>query len=88
MARVRKIGHPKHKKKPQRKAHAYSILQEDPSFCYLCAKAGDNLPQRTEEHHIFFGTGQRDKSEAQGLDRKSTRRNSSHPTTSRMPSSA
>ena len=67
MARVRKIGHPKHKKQPKRKAHAYSILQEDPSFCYLCAKTGDNLPQRTEEHHIFFGTGQRDKSEAQGL---------------------
>lgn len=55
------------KNRVKRKHHAYSILQEDDSYCYLCNMLyGDDSPQRTEEHHIFFGP-LRDKSEAEGL---------------------
>ena len=56
------------KKRNKARKHAYSIMQADPSYCYLCARLyGDETPQKTEEHHIFFGTRQRDKSEAEGL---------------------
>lgn len=62
--RSRKHG----KSRARRRTHAYSILQSDPSYCYLCARLyNDDSPQKTEEHHVFFGTRQRDKSEAEGL---------------------
>lgn len=68
MAGQRKRPGQKPRSNTKRKKHAYSILQEDSSYCYICArKYGDDTPKRTEEHHIFFGAKQRDKSEAEGL---------------------
>lgn len=42
-----------------------SIIQEDRSHCFLCGQSacGDPL----DEHHVFFGTANRKKSEKYGL---------------------
>lgn len=45
-----------------------SIIQKSNEYCYLCALLdGNDWPQQTEEHHIFFGTGNRKLSEHYGL---------------------
>lgn len=50
---------PKSGTKKKRKKHMKSILPGDqPGICYLCGSR-----QRIEDHHIFFGTGSRTKSE-------------------------
>ena len=53
----------------KRKRHKASILQKKDGRCYLCMKlhGDDRIHLRTEEHHIFFGTGQRWKSEEDGM---------------------
>lgn len=56
---------PKEKKKKKTVKKTKSIMQEDYSVCYLCGRNGygDHL----EEHHIFYGKGNRDNSEKYGL---------------------
>lgn len=44
---------------------AKSIIQSDTSKCYFCERNGNG--DRLEEHHIFFGTANRKKSEKYGL---------------------
>lgn len=53
----------------KRKKHKKSILHpKDSGYCYLCALLdGDYTYKYTEEHHILFGSGQRELSEAYGL---------------------
>ena len=62
---------PKKKKKKRRKNHAQSIIQrtEDRQRCYICMlRNGDYSEKRyLETHHVIFGQGRRDKSEADGL---------------------
>ena len=54
---------PKSGTKKKRKKHMKSILPGDqPGICYLCGSR-----QRIEDHHIFFGTGGRTKSEEYGM---------------------
>ena len=54
---------PKSGTKKKRKKHMKSILSGDqPGICYLCGSR-----QRIEDHHIFFGTGSRTKSEEYGM---------------------
>ena len=43
-----------------------SILQEDRERCYLCGMYGTSLDP-LDEHHVFFGTANRKKSEKYGL---------------------
>lgn len=59
---------PKRKSKKPRKRHSPSIIQPRDGGCYLCEKLhSDYSLKRTEEHHVFFGPGQRAISEAYGL---------------------
>lgn len=59
--------YPKRKSKKRRKRHSESILPWD-GGCYLCEKLhGDYSIKKTEVHHVYFGTGQRDISEAWGF---------------------
>ena len=55
----------------KRKRHGKSILQrgEYAERCYLCMYLNDNYAVRRdmETHHVMFGAGRRDKSEADGL---------------------
>lgn len=66
-----KFGDPKKAVKKKRKKHSSSILQhgEDQKRCYLCMTLRNDFAFKSglETHHIFFGSGQRDKSEADGL---------------------
>lgn len=59
----------KGKKRKRRKVHRKSILHSKASgFCYLCALLNDDYTYKhTEEHHVVFGSGQRDLSEEYGL---------------------
>lgn len=60
--------YPKSRNKKPRKKHSQSIIQPRDGGCYLCEKLhGDYSVKRTEEHHVYFGPGQRDISEAWGL---------------------
>lgn len=65
------VGDPKRTRKKRSKRHARSIMQGEGDWnrCYLCMMLdGDYTVQRNlEKHHVFFGAGQRDKSEADGL---------------------
>lgn len=62
---------PKQKKRKKRKHHAKSIIQraEDRQRCYLCMLRNGDYEERRylETHHVLFGQGRRDKSEADGL---------------------
>ena len=50
-------------KRRKKKKHARSILEQDPAVeCFECGCI-NNL----EEHHIFYGSSDREKSEAYGL---------------------
>lgn len=57
------------KGRKRRKIHRKSIMHSKESgYCYLCALLnGDYTYKYTEEHHVVFGSGQRDASEAYGL---------------------
>ena len=63
------MGWPKRQRKKRLLHHRKSILQEKDGRCYLCMLLHDDerIHLTTEEHHIFFGTGQRWKSEEDGL---------------------
>lgn len=62
------MKYPKIPKKKKRKSHRRSIVQTEKGQCYLCRLLyGDTTPKYTEEHHVLFGSGQRDISEANGL---------------------
>lgn len=59
---------PKWKKKKKRKVHKKSILKTEKGVCYICANLHGNYRQQyTEEHHILYGSGLREESEAAGL---------------------
>ena len=59
---------PKEGRKKPRKKHMDSIIQAKDGGCYLCEKLhGDFRKKWTEEHHIYFGHGQRAISEANGF---------------------
>ncbi|MDO4803360.1 MAG: hypothetical protein Q4A32_00900 [Lachnospiraceae bacterium] len=55
----------------KRKKHGKSILhkEEYADRCYLCMTLNDNYAVKSgmETHHVMFGQGRRDKSEADGL---------------------
>jgi hypothetical protein len=62
------MAFPKLACKKKRKSHKKSILKSGKGVCYLCSILyGDSSKQYTEEHHIMFGSGQRELSEADGL---------------------
>lgn len=62
------MAFPKPRKKKKRKKHKKSILKTQKGVCYICVNLnGDYRQQYTEEHHIIFGSGQREISEAEGL---------------------
>ena len=62
------MAFPKPGKKKKRKAHKKSILKTQKGICYLCARLnGDYHTKVTEEHHILYGSGRREKSEGEGL---------------------
>lgn len=59
---------PKIPKKKKRKKHGKSILQDQTQKqCYLCMMEGDYRQKQVHNHHIFFGTGQRQISEEHGF---------------------
>ena len=53
----------------KRKKHRKSIMHPKGSgYCYLCAIMNEDYTYKhTEEHHIMFGSGQRELSEEYGL---------------------
>lgn len=62
------MAFPKPGKKKKRKTHKKSILHTQKGYCYLCVHLNGNYrKQYTEEHHIVYGSGQREISEAEGL---------------------
>lgn len=62
------MAFPKSTRKKRRKHHKKSILKTQKGICFLCALLYDDYsPQYTEDHHILFGSGQRELSEADGL---------------------
>jgi hypothetical protein len=44
-----------------------SIMQEEDDICYLCGQEANYENGHLEEHHVFFGKGNRKKSEKYGL---------------------
>ena len=63
------IGWPKKAPKKRRKKHKDSILQKNDGTCYLCRMLHNDsrVQYHLEEHHIFYGSARREKSEAEGL---------------------
>lgn len=62
------MAFPKPRKKKKRKIHKKSILRTKKGVCYLCSRLnGDYWQKYTEEHHILYGSGKREISEAEGL---------------------
>ena len=73
--------YPKIRDKKRRRKHKPSIIQEKDGRCYLCMKLhADYSFKYTEEHHVYFGRGQRDISEAQGGGAQESRDVPSDPT--------
>lgn len=66
---VEAFGCPKPARKKRQRHHAASILQKKDGTCYLCKElcGSGRIYRQVEEHHIFFGSGQRWKSEEDGL---------------------
>ena len=59
---------PKKRTKKPKKQHSPSIIQPKDGGCYLCEKLhGDYSQKKTEEHHVYFGHGQREISERWGF---------------------
>ena len=69
MSKIVKIEHPKQERKKRRKRHRKSVLQVKDGRCLLCKILNDDfgIHKDIEEHHVFFGTRQRWKSEEDGL---------------------
>lgn len=62
------MAFPKPEKKKKRRKHKKSILKTQKGVCYLCVRMnGDCRQKYTEEHHILYGSGRRELSEAEGL---------------------
>lgn len=59
---------PKPRRQKKKKIHKKSILKTGKGTCYLCARLkNDYRYKSTEEHHVLFGSGMRENSEAEGL---------------------
>lgn len=59
---------PKKPEQKKRMKHKASILQQKDGRCYLCMKLHDDHTNKfTQEHHVFYGRGQRAVSEAEGF---------------------
>lgn len=58
---------PKPKWKKRKKRHPPALIGREKGICFLCAKNGDYRQKVTEEHHVFFGNGLREVSEANGF---------------------
>ena len=54
-------------KKKTRKRHPKSIIDTRPGECYLCKLMGRPYHKQTEEHHVFYGSGDRTISEENGF---------------------
>ncbi len=55
-------------KKKQRQKHPKSIIDTRPGECFLCKLMGRQYYKQTEEHHVFYGNGDRtNKSEKHGF---------------------
>ncbi len=62
------MAFPKPTRKKKKKHHKATILKSRKGICYLCARLnGDYRTKVTEEHHILYGSGRRDRSEETGL---------------------
>lgn len=62
------MAFPKPVRKKKKKMHKKSILKTKKGICFLCELLYDDCSEQyTEEHHIMFGSGQRELSEADGL---------------------
>lgn len=62
------MAFPKPERKKRKKPHKKNILATQKGICYLCARMdGDYRQKYTEEHHILFGGGRREKSEGEGI---------------------
>ena len=62
------MAFPKPVRKKKRKHHKATILKSREGICYLCARLnGDYRTKVTEEHHILYGGGRRERSEEKGL---------------------
>ena len=62
------MAFPKPVRKKKRKHHKATILKSRKGVCYLCARLdGDYRTKVTEEHHVLYGSGRRDRSEETGL---------------------
>lgn len=62
------MAFPKPVRKKKKKMHKKSILRTKKGICFLCELLYDDCSEQyTEEHHIVYGSGQRELSEADGL---------------------
>ncbi len=62
------MAFPKPTRKKKQKKHKKSILKTRKGICYLCSHLnGDYSTKPTEEHHILYGGGRREKSEEEGV---------------------
>lgn len=62
------MAFPKPTWKKKRKHHKVTILKSCKGVCYLCARLnGDYRTKVTEDHHILYGSGRRERSEETGL---------------------
>lgn len=57
---------PKPKRQKKRKQHGKSVINTKAGVCFLCAMEGDHSIKPTERHHVLYGNGLREISEAQG----------------------
>ena len=59
---------PKPKRQKKRKKHGKNVINTKAGVCFLCAMEGDHSIKPTERHHVLYGNGLREISEAQGVD--------------------
>lgn len=59
---------PKSQTKRKKRQHRDSILQKKDGRCWLCMRLHGDYTQKAgiHKHHVFFGQGQREISEANG----------------------
>lgn len=57
---------PKPKRQKKRKKHGKNVINTKAGVCFLCAMEGDHSIKPTERHHVLYGNGLREISEAQG----------------------
>ena len=58
---------PKPGKEKRRKKHGKPLIFTESGRCFLCTREGINKHQETERHHVLYGAGQREVSEAEGF---------------------